>query len=190
MSSGQRQRDSGGSRPSTVSGTPKRREKVRPVDYFQRNLTFTITFIPYDATIQSRHRQRTRQGLSLLSMKYTVQLHGVPVGRSDLERCDPQTGFARGAFNPATGYQLVQDVFRLYSEAVPDTPGRVADPEKLQRYYKARDALGLDLIGPDGEPVTGATVHVYEQPRGAGGLELEVHIADPAFWNARQGEGR
>ncbi len=122
-------------------------------------------------------------------MKYTVQLHGVPVGRSDLERCDPQTGFARGAFNPATGYQLVQDVFRLYSEAVPDTPGRVADPEKLQRYYKARDALGLDLVGPDGEPVTGATVHVYEQPGGVGGLELEVHIADPAFWNARQGEG-
>jgi hypothetical protein len=66
----------------------------------------------------------------------------------------------------------------------------VADPEKLQRYYRARDALGMDLIGPDGKPVTGATVHVYEQPGDGGGLELEAHIADPAFWNTRQGEGR
>ncbi len=51
VSPGQRQRDSGGCRPPTVSGTPKRREKVRPVDYFQHNPILKITFILHDATI-------------------------------------------------------------------------------------------------------------------------------------------
>ena len=50
VSSGQRQRDSGECRPPTVSGTPKRREKVRPVDYFQQSPTITITFILNHAT--------------------------------------------------------------------------------------------------------------------------------------------
>jgi hypothetical protein len=117
-------------------------------------------------------------------MTYTVKLHGIAVGRSDLEHLDSQAGFARGAFHPATGYQLVQDVFRLYGEAVPDTPGGVADPDKLQRYYKARDALQLVLVDSDGQRVEGVTVHVYERRAQDGALELEVHIADPAFWKA------
>jgi hypothetical protein len=119
-------------------------------------------------------------------MAYTVKLHGIAVGRSDLERLEPDNGFARGAFHPATGYQLVQDVFRLYGEAVPDTPGGVADPDKLQRYYRARDALQLELIDPDGRAVAGATVHVFERRGEDGALELEVHIADLAFWKARE----
>jgi hypothetical protein len=117
-------------------------------------------------------------------MAYTVKLHGIAVGRSDLEHLEPKTGFARGAFHPATGYQLVQDVFRLYGEAVPDTPGSVADPDKLQRYYQARDALQLELIDPAGHPVEGVAVHVYERRGQDGAMELEVHITDPAFWKA------
>ncbi len=117
-----------------------------------------------------------------VSMTYTVRLHGIAVGRSDLDRLDPEGGYARGTFSPATGYQLVQDVFRLYADAVPETPGAVADPEKLQRYYKARDALQLKLIDPDGTIISGTTVHVYERAGNDDALELEVHIADSAFW--------
>ena len=121
-------------------------------------------------------------------MTYTVKLHGVAVGRSELERLDPENGFARGAFQPATGYQLVQDVFGLYSQAVPETPGGVVDAEKLQRYYKARDALRLKLIDQRERAVPGATIHIYPS---AGkptdeALELEVHIPDPRFWRARK----
>ncbi len=119
-------------------------------------------------------------------MTYTVKLHGIAVGRSELEHLDAENGFARGAFRPATGYQLVQDVFRLYAEAVPKTPGGVADSDKLQRYYKARDALGLILVDNNDQPVKGATVHVYEAATNTkeGAFELEVHISDPGFWRS------
>ncbi len=117
-------------------------------------------------------------------MTYTVRLHGVAVGRSDLNRVDPDAGVARGTFTPATGYQLVQDVFRLYTDAVPETPGAVADPEKLQRYYKARDTLQLEVIDSDGNVVPETTVHVYERAGSDDALELEVHIADVGFWRA------
>ena len=121
-------------------------------------------------------------------MTYTVKLHGVAVGRSELERLDPESGFARGAFQPATGYQLVQDVFQLYTAAVPETPGGVADPEKLQRYYNARDALKLEGVDTKDRRVPGTTIHIY---RSAGdssdeAFELEVHITDPAFWRRQQ----
>ena len=122
-----------------------------------------------------------------VTMTYTLRLHGIAIGRSDLDRLDPAAGFARGTFSPATGYQLVQDVFRLYADAVPETPGAVANPEKLQRYYKARDALQLELIDPDGRIVSGTTVHVYERGGRDDALELEVHIADSAFWRATTG---
>ncbi len=122
-------------------------------------------------------------------MTYTLRLHGIAVGRSDLKRVDPEAGFARGTFNPATGYQLVQDVFRLYADAVPETPGAVADPEKLQRYYKARDALQLEVIDPDGNVVPETTVHVYERAGSDDPLELEVHIADAGFWRAKTDDG-
>ena len=122
-------------------------------------------------------------------MTYTVRLHGIAVGRSDLNQIDPEAGFARGTFNPATGYQLVQDVFRLYADAVPETPGAVADPEKLQRYYKARDALQLEVIDPGGNVVPETTVHVYERAGGKDTLELEVLVADVAFWRAKTDDG-
>ncbi len=98
-----------------------------------------------------------------------------------------RTGGPRDQEGGTTGYQLVQDVFRLYADAVPDTPGAVADPEKLQRYYKARDTLQLELIDPDGKIVPGTTVHVYERAGNDDALELEVHIADSAFWRAIAG---
>ena len=119
-------------------------------------------------------------------MTYTVQLQGITIGRTELEQLDRIEGTAKGAFRPATGYQLVQDVFRLYAEAVPTTPGSMNDAEKLQRYYRARDALGLQLLDPDSRTVEDVTVHVYQRAgdrrNEAGGLEIEVRISDPVFW--------
>jgi hypothetical protein len=107
-----------------------------------------------------------------------------------LERLDPENGFARGAFEPASGYQLVQDVFGLYTEAVPETPGGVVDAEKLARYYKARDALRLALLDAKERAVPGTTIHIYPSgdDQSDEAFELEVHIADPGFWRARKKE--
>jgi hypothetical protein len=124
-------------------------------------------------------------------MTYTVKLHGVAVGRSTLERLDPENGFARGAFEPASGYQLVQDVFGLYTEAVPETPGGVVDAEKLARYYKARDALRLALVDAKERAVPGTTIHIYPSTKSKSNeaFELEVHISDPGFWRAQKHTG-
>ena len=74
------------------------------------------------------HHESTRHGVT-----YTVQLQGITIGHTELEHPDATKGVARGSFNPATGYQLVQDVFGLYAEAVPERPGKVADPvERLE----------------------------------------------------------
>ncbi len=140
------------------------------------------TVIPLSFTLV---RHRMGQG-----MTYTVRLHGVAVGRSTLERLDPEHGFARGAFQPASGYQLVQDVFSLYAEAVPETPGGVVDAEKLARYYKARDALRLALLDAKERAVPGTTIHIYPSIEDTAdeAFELEVHISDPGFWRARKKE--
>ena len=52
--------------------------------------------------------------------RHTVKLHGIVVGYSDLEHVDPVLGVARGRFRPGVGYDLVQPIFRLFTEAVPD----------------------------------------------------------------------
>ena len=116
-------------------------------------------------------------------MTYTIQLQGITIGHTELEHPNATKGVARGSFHPAAGYQLVQDVFGLYAEAVPERPGKVADPEKLQRYYRARDALGLELMDHDGHTVSDTTIHVYQrtvsrQKR----IEVEVRTSDPVFW--------
>ena len=117
-------------------------------------------------------------------MIYTVQLKGISIGSAQLEHLDPTKEVARGSFHPASGYQLVQDVFRLYAEAVPETPGSVSDAEKLRRYYKSRDALGLELLAADGRTVVDATVHLFERATvdNKTTMEIEVHISDRSFW--------
>ena len=116
-------------------------------------------------------------------MTYTIQLQGITIGHTELEHPDATKGVARGSFHPATDYQLVQDVFGLYAEAVPERPGKVTDPKKLERYYRARDALGLELMDQDGRTVGDTTLHVYQrtvsrQKR----LEIEVRTSDHLFW--------
>lgn len=119
-------------------------------------------------------------------MRHTLKLHGVVVGWSDLEQIEPDLGRARGRFRPGVGYELVQPVFRLFSEAVPrDEPGR-RDEAKLARYYKSRDALQLELVDAQGVRIPTTTIHIADyRSSGTGDCELDVLIADAHYWERR-----
>ena len=113
-------------------------------------------------------------------------LHGIAVGYSDLEEVEPALGRARGRFRPGIGYDLVQPVFKLFSEAVPSPGAAVADEEKLQRYHKSRDALGLSLEDDTGHSIRTTAIHIvdYSEHRG-GSIDIEVLISDPVYWKQR-----
>lgn len=121
-------------------------------------------------------------------MRHTIRLHGVTVGWSELEHADPAAGRARGHFRPGLGYDLVQPVFRLYAEAVPRDGER--DDIKLRRYYKARDALGLELVDDTGAIVPTSAIHIadYAAEEGDAARELDVLIADESYWERRGDE--
>lgn len=113
--------------------------------------------------------------------RHTVTLHGVVVGHSDLEGRDPTLRRAWGRFRPGVGYELVQPIFRLFTEAVPLRGGEPMDEEKLARYHAARDALGLELVDDRGTPLATTSIHIadYADARGA---ELEVLVSEEGFW--------
>lgn len=118
--------------------------------------------------------------------RHTVMLKGVAIGYSDLEDVDQALGRARGQFRPGVGYELVQPVFKLFTDAVPARGGEVADPEKLSRYHKSRDALGLTLEDDAGRTVRTTTIHIADYTHLDGGvMEVEALIADQSYWNRR-----
>lgn len=120
--------------------------------------------------------------------RHTVRLHKIVIGHSELEIADPALGRARGQFRPGVGYDLVQPVFNLYSQAVPSPGGAVADQDKLDRYHKSRDALGLSLEDERGRVIRTSAIHIadYSEMRG-GGIELDVLISDRDYWRRRNG---
>lgn len=123
-------------------------------------------------------------------MRHTLKLHGIVVGWSDLEQGEPDLGRARGQLRPGLGWELVQPVFRLFTEAVP-THGGARDEAKLERYYRSRDALGLELVDDVGTRIPTSAIHVadYSAERGAGAIELDVLIADEDYWRRRAADG-
>ncbi len=118
--------------------------------------------------------------------RHTVKLKSVVVGWSDLEDADPFAGKARGRFRPGVGYDLVQPVFNLYAEAVPVPGAEVRDQDKLDRYLKSRDALGLSLEDAQGRVVRTSAIHIEDYSAGRGGIEVEVLIADRDYWKRRE----
>ncbi|MEP6989380.1 MAG: hypothetical protein ABJA80_00510 [bacterium] len=116
-------------------------------------------------------------------MRYTVKLHGVIVGHSELQERDESVGRAWGPFRPGFGYELVQPVFRLFSEAVPMPGGEPRDQEKLERYHAARDRLGLSLVDANGDLVATSAIHISDYLEEKGILEMEALISDAAFWD-------
>lgn len=120
--------------------------------------------------------------------RHTVKLKDVDIGYSELEDADPALGRARGRFRPGVGYDLVQPVFRLFAEAVPAPGADVADAEKLARYHRSRDALGLTLEDDAGRAIQTTAIHIADySDRTGGGIELEVLISDAEYWRSRQG---
>jgi hypothetical protein len=119
-------------------------------------------------------------------MRHTVRLHGVIVGHSDLEHAEPAVGRAHGAFRPGVGYELVQPVFRLFALAVP-RDGSPKDDDALERYYKARDALNLELVDASGAPIATSALHIadYSVEEGPGAMELDALISDAGYWSLR-----
>ena len=119
-------------------------------------------------------------------MKHTVKLHGVIVGHSELEHAERNEGRAWGAFRPGLGYELVQPVFRLFSQAVPrDNSSR--DQALLDRYYKARDALKLELVDAGGTVIPTSAIHIadYSVEEGPTAIALDVLINDEGYWARR-----
>lgn len=117
-------------------------------------------------------------------MRHTVKLQNVIIGWSDLEQRDPSLRRASGRFRPGVGYELVQPVFRLFSEAVPLPGGEPMDAEKLDRYHAARDKLGLVLEDAAGRAVATSVIHIadYTARNGKDSLELDVLVTDDRFW--------
>ena len=124
-------------------------------------------------------------------MRHTVRLHGVIVGHSELDDREPEVGRARGAFRPGLGYELVQPVFRIYAHAVP--PGATPKDEvALQRYYKARDALHLELVDASGRVIKTSAIHIedYTVEAGPQAITLDVLIKDPGYWDRVKDQGQ
>jgi hypothetical protein len=108
-------------------------------------------------------------------------MQGVVVGHSELEGRDAAERRAWGRFRPGLGYDLVEPVFRLFTEAVPMRGGEPRDRDKLARYHDARDKLGLELVDARGRRIETAGIHIADY---RGELELEVLVRDEAFWGA------
>jgi hypothetical protein len=118
--------------------------------------------------------------------RHTVMLKGIAIGYSDLEDIDPTLGRARGQFRPGVGYELVQPVFKLFTDAVPTPGGEISDREKLARYHKSRDALQLSLEDDAGRTVKATAIHIADYTHlDRGGIEVEALIADPGYWKKR-----
>jgi hypothetical protein len=119
--------------------------------------------------------------------RHTVMLKGIAIGYSDLEDIDPSLGRARGEFRPGIGYELVQPVFKLYTDAVPTPGGEVSDREKLARYYRSRDALELALQDDEGVTVKTSAIHIADYSHiGRGTIVLEALISDADYWERRR----
>jgi hypothetical protein len=122
-------------------------------------------------------------------VKHTVRLHGVIVGHSELENADQGLGRAWGQFRPGLGYELVQPVFRIFAQAAP-RDGSSRDEAGLERYYKARDAMGLELVDASGHQIRTSAIHIadYTVEEGTGALELDVLISDDLYWARRNAQ--
>jgi hypothetical protein len=77
-------------------------------------------------------------------MVYTLRMHGVTVGHSDLEHRDPAANTAAGVFRPGLGYELVEPIFQLEGE----------------RGRQAIEKLSLELVDAKGNVVPTSRIEI------------------------------
>jgi hypothetical protein len=120
-------------------------------------------------------------------MRHTLKLNGIVVGHSQLEEVDAADRRVWGQFHPGIGYELVQPIFRLFSEATPMPGGEPRDEIKLAQYFAARDTLPLELVDERGRTIRTSAIHIadYTQERGPGAISLDVLVSDDEYWGGR-----
>ena len=109
-------------------------------------------------------------------MKFHILAGDKVIGESDFEDLDPSMGAAHGVFSPSEQYSEAQPVFRLYAEA--GTTVQDQDKEKLEEYYRARDALNLTIVTLAGEHVATDCVHITDYSEELGEMEIDAIAAD------------
>jgi hypothetical protein len=105
-----------------------------------------------------------------MSDSFVLKLHGVIVGRSDLEERDGVSRRVSGVFRPGPGYELVEPVFAL----------RTSDPA---RYRRALEKLKLDLVDSTGTAFAVSDVAI-ETDEASTGLRIRATVTSGAFWKA------
>ena len=79
-------------------------------------------------------------------------------------------------------------MFQLYATAV-SRDGETTDAELLERYYKARDALNLELVDGTGRRIETSAIHIADYTSAkrdrADAPELDVLISDASYWDRR-----
>ena len=119
-----------------------------------------------------------------MTMRYTLRLNGVIVGRSSLEHRDRARSTARGDFSPGPGYELVEPIFDLLTQARASTSSGVSDPSFLSRFEKARRTLRLELVDPRGSVLSARDVVITPSREREGRAQVELLVEDARFWSS------
>jgi hypothetical protein len=115
---------------------------------------------------------------------YHILSHGQLIGSSPLEYGDEPMGIAFGRFDPLPAYEELRPIFRLYTEAVPETSRQSWDEAKLAAYWQAYDALDLALATADGRilETRGPYITDWNSLGWTDECAIEAQILDEEFW--------
>ena len=104
---------------------------------------------------------------------YKIWTDNVCLGESDLEMFDESMNVRSGRFSPLQPYWQVRSVFRLFSQAL-EMQG-ASRTQALEKYYSARDRLGLSLRDNVGSPVSVGEIHIIDVNESDDDLRIEVY---------------
>ncbi|HVS05183.1 MAG TPA: hypothetical protein VHK65_03350 [Candidatus Dormibacteraeota bacterium] len=115
--------------------------------------------------------------------------NAVDIGETLLEWADESMGVYGGHFLPNDRYAEFKPIIRLYAEAVSWSGEAATDQAKLTEYRRRVSSLGLTLVGPDAQPITGAQITITDLIEEINEAEVEVFMDYPGLLD-RYREGR
>jgi hypothetical protein len=115
---------------------------------------------------------------------YHILSHGRLIGASLLEKGDEPMGIAFGRFDPLPAYEELRPIFRLFTEAMPETSRQSWDEAKRASYWQANDTLDLALATADGRGLAarGPYITDWSSLGWTDECEIEAQILDEEFW--------